>query len=187
MIKRLRPAHPAARLAEIYATPHDHYRFGRGHGERVDRMIELLDGTTWDSAADLSCGNGVVLTAANAWLKHYGDYAPGYEYTGPIEDTLQSLPPVDLFVLGETLEHLDDPGLVLSMIEARSRVLLMSTPVDCWDDSNEEHYWAWDREGVEELLAEAAAGTGPADLRFTDVDTRTYGEPYRYGIWLVRW
>ena len=152
-------------------------------------MIELLEGTSWASAADLSCGNGAVLDAVDAPAdkKYYGDLAPGRAFTGPLEDTILKLPAVDLFILGETLEHLDDPGLALSRIANRSWWLLMSTPLDCWDDSNEEHYWAWDREGVEGLLAGAAAGAGPSVSEFAEVDTRTYGEPYRYGIWLVRW
>ena len=41
VIKRLRPLPSPERLAELYATPHDHRLYGRGHGERVDATIEL--------------------------------------------------------------------------------------------------------------------------------------------------
>jgi hypothetical protein len=183
---RLRPAHPPGRLAEIYATPHDHRRFGRGHGERVFKMMELVDGTTWGSAADLSCGNGVVLDSVDAPVKHYGDLAPGWPITGPLEQTLVDLPDVDLYVMGETLEHLDDPALVLRLVSARARWLLLSTPIGAWGDTNEEHYWAWDREGVEELIAQSTSDGAVVLTDFHEVNTRVYGEPYCYGVWLVK-
>lgn len=108
-----------------------------------------------------------------------GDFAPGYEIQGKIEDTIGTIDPVDLYVLTETLEHLDDPGAVLREIRDKTRFLLVSTPVDCWEDTNREHYWAWSREGVEELMTDA----GFTVLTYNIIDSRTYGEPYCYGIW----
>jgi hypothetical protein len=59
--------------------------------------------------------------------------------------------------------------------------LVLSTPLDCWDDDNTEHLWAWDRPGVEMLLADC----GWSLDYFIDVDSRAWGETYRYGIWVA--
>jgi hypothetical protein len=83
--------------------------------------------------------------------------------------------------LAETLEHLDDPRSVLGHIRGRVGSLVLSTPLDCWDDDNTEHLWAWDRPGVEMLLADC----GWSFDYFIDVDSRAWGETYRYGIWVA--
>lgn len=191
---RLRPAWSDAQLAEIYAQPHDHRIYGRGHGERVHAMILqgralVADGVELQTIADLSCGNGAVaLDVANAVrlttgvepLVILGDYAPGYALTGPLEKTVDQLPPqVDLYVCGETLEHLDDPPAVLHRLAGVARWLLLSTPTENWGDTNAQHYWAWSDADVTAMLEDA----GFAVREFAVVDSRTYGEPYRYGIW----
>lgn len=184
--RRLRPAHSPGELARIYATPHDHRRW-RDHHLRVNATIEVArwvadcDGKV-SHAADLSCGNGAVLRAVPAAVRYFGDLAPGYEYTGPIEDTIRQIPPVDIFVCAETLEHLDDPGTVLAAIRAKTRMLILSTPMDAWDDDNPEHYWAWSRTDVEEMAAAAGFGV----VVFSAVDFRPLGLPYCFGIWGLR-
>lgn len=180
MIQRLRGAHPPEALARMYAEPHDHRRWGRGHGERVDEMIRLGSKRSWGLVADLSCGNGAVATKVTTGRVILGDIAPRYPIHGPIEQTLKALPPVDLFVLGETLEHLDRPGEVLGLIAQKSGSLLLSTPINAWGDSNNEHYWAWDKPGVEGL----AGSAGWEVAEYSEVDSTAYGEPYHYGIWL---
>jgi hypothetical protein len=182
--QRLRPAHTPERLAEIYATPHDHRRFP-DHILRVDATIALaqwLAGSGVRRAADLSCGNGAVLAAVPAKARIFGDFAPGYEMTGPLEETLPQLDPVDLYVCAETLEHLDDPDKVLALIRAKTNAFVLSTPVEAWDDDNEEHYWAWSREDVEAMLAAAGFDVGV----YSSVDFRPLGLPYCFGIWGCR-
>jgi hypothetical protein len=127
------------------------------------------------NGADLSCGDGAILNALPVDRRILGDLAPGYEFTGPIEQTVEQLPPVDLLVCCETLEHLDDPAAVLRQIRAKTRYLLLSTPVDAWTDDNVEHYWAWSEADVAALLVDA----GFEPLRFRTVD----GPTYRFGIW----
>lgn len=180
---RLRPAHSPGRLAEMYAAPHDHRRW-HDHHLRVDATIALakwLIGDATHAVADLSCGNGAILRAIPATVRVFGDFAPGYEHTGPIEDTIRQIPGVDLFVCSETIEHLDDPDKVLKLIRQKTNALVLSTPVDAWDDGNEQHYWAWSREGVEEMLT--AAGFKAAT--FMALDFRPMGLPYCFGIWGV--
>lgn len=181
--QRLRPAWSAGDLARIYATPHDHRRWA-DHHLRVDATISLgrwiCDGAK--SGADLSCGNGSILGALPLATKHFGDFAPGYDLCGPLEETIGKIPRVDLFVCSESLEHLDDPDAALAAIRPKAKVLLLSTPVDCWDDDNPEHYWAWSREDVERMLADA----GFSPFVFMAVDFRQLGLPYCFGIWGAR-
>lgn len=182
--QRLRPAYADDELRGLYRTPHDHRRW-HDHHLRVDVSIAVarwLAGDGVAAAADLSCGNGAILTAIPAAMKHYGDFAPGYQHQGPIEETIGQIPDVDLFVCSETLEHLDDPDVVLGRIRERSRMLVLSTPVDAWNDSNPEHYWAWSREDVEEMLTAA----GWQMHVYATADFRPMGLPYCFGIWGVR-
>ncbi|PZG53137.1 hypothetical protein C1I98_06155 [Spongiactinospora gelatinilytica] len=182
--KRLRPAYSDAELKALYRTPHDHRRW-RDHRLRVDVTVAVarwMAGDGVDAAADLSCGNGAILSAVPAGAKYFGDIAPGYRFQGPIEDTIMQIPQVDLFVCSETLEHVDAPMLVLGRIRDRARMLVLSTPVDAWDDDNPEHYWAWSREDIEEMLAAA----GWTLHVYATADFRPQGLPYCFGIWGVR-
>lgn len=183
--ERLRPAHPPERLAEIYARRHDHRKW-RDHQLRVAATIEvgkwMCEYGGFTRAADLSCGNGAILEGITAGERHYGDLAPSPfagQLTGPIEETIEQIPRVDLFVCAETLEHLDDPDKVLAAIRPKTRMLLLSTPVDAWDDPNEEHYWAWSRADVGEMLDAAGFHT----LTYLAVDFRMHPGAYQFGIW----
>lgn len=183
---RLRNAHAPGDLARIYAKPHDSSRYGRGTVMRVEMTIGFAQ-AVWPNVetmlvADLMCGDGKI--ASNLGLTPIlGDIAPGYPITGPIEQTITELPPVDLFVLSEALEHLDNPAMVLSAIRSKSQRLLVTTPIEAWFDlwENPEHYWAWDRQGVEQLLGSAGWGV----VAFASLDTRSLGELYNYGMWAL--
>lgn len=163
--------------------PHDHRIYGRGHAERVQATIDSIAAhpATFRLVADLSCGNATIARSVvdNPIL---GDFAPGYPIQGRIEETIRLVPPVDLFVLSETLEHLHDPDYVLRRVADKTGHLALSTPIECWDDTNAEHLWAWSRADVEAMFWEA----GFAPDSFTMVDSRTYGEPYCYGIWMCQ-
>lgn len=183
MIKRLRPKWSDEELAKIYSKPHDHFRFGRGHDMRVKVTIEILKDMSKlinaKTGGDLSCGNGAILNSIKLQEKYLGDYAPKYEFEGPLEKTILEMPNVDIYVCSETLEHLDDPNHALKLIRQKSKSLVLSTPIEQWEDTNTEHYWAYDREGVEELLKNS--GWKPNVFLF--LDTQVFGEPYKYGIW----
>lgn len=197
-VERLRPLPSPEQLTAMYPVPHDHRLYGRGHGERVEATIALalehIGEPDRCEVADLSCGNGEIARRICSYWEgnrlHLGDMAglprvPGVGgamlYHGPIEQTILGLPDaIDTFVLSETIEHLDDPGAVLALARSKSARLLLSTPLECWDDGNGEHLWAWDREGVEDLLMR----TGWEPAAFTSVDSREYGEPYWFGIWV---
>lgn len=173
-------------MDSTYVEPHDHRRFGHGHHLRVEQtkavvrwLAEWKDVAT---VADLSCGNGEIARAAdNNVTRYLGDYAPGYYFHGPIEETIEQIQAVDLFICCETLEHLDDPAFVLQRIHAKSDFLVLSTPVNNFGDPNAEHLWEWNRGGVEDLLRE----TDWSILHFSESDTRPLDGVYRYGIWAL--
>jgi 2-polyprenyl-3-methyl-5-hydroxy-6-metoxy-1,4-benzoquinol methylase len=186
MRKRLRPMPSADELAKLYAKPHDHRQW-EDHLFRVDVTSAIAHHLLppGGTVADLSCGNALIARrlgqshGANLVL---GDFAPGYEHTGPIEQTIEQIEPVDLFICSETIEHLDDPDAVLRRIRAKTDRLILSTPDGEDDDSNPEHVWGWDAEAVEKMLREA--GFIP-DIHAT-VDLRPAGGIYAYQIWACR-
>ena len=179
-VKRLRPLPSPGELTAMYATPHDHRLYGRGHDERVEATIALALANLpeWERGyvADLSCGNGEIARRIAGRSTILGDLAPGYGITGPIEETVQRVGWVNVWVLSETLEHVDKPDEVLAEIRPRAGHLVLSTPIECWDDTNGEHLWAYDEEGVTSLLNEAGWMVTATDY----VDSRTWGEPYWY-------
>ncbi len=181
MITRLRPKHSKKALAEIYATPHDHTAW-QDHILRVNRTLEIAQGIDGvKSAADLSAGDAFIIIALGLSETYIGDYAPRYEYTGSIEQTIHDIPNVDLFICSETLEHLDNPALVLAHIRQKTKYLLLTTPHARWDDNNLEHYWAWDKDGIAELLAEAGFETVSFEL--LELADEYY---YDYQIWVCK-
>lgn len=188
MIRRLREAHPPEDLAAIYAEPHDHRRFGHGHHLRVEATKVLarwmVAAGELTSVADLSCGNGEIALSLGLQPRNVllGDFAPGHAYTGPLEQTLPRIREVDLYICSETLEHLDDPERALFLMRDAADHLVLTTPIEAWEDANSEHYWAWDRNGVESLFARS----GWVPTMFMTVDSRVLGEAYQYGIWSCR-
>jgi SAM-dependent methyltransferase len=181
MRTRLRPRYTDEELAKVYEKPHDHMAFP-DHHLRVDATIVLA---RWfcgfrdvRTAADLSCGNGQILKALNVQKAYFGDYAPGYEITGPLEETLDLIPPVDLYICSETIEHLDDPDAVLKKLRQKTKMLVLSTPIGEDDQKNPEHYWGWDVEAVGDMLEKAGFHRG-ADMQVNLRPTWWYD----YQIW----
>jgi hypothetical protein len=186
MRKRLRPMPTPDELARLYATPHDHRRW-TDHLYRVDVTLAMASIMLppFGMVADLSCGNAYIANRLRA--KHdasviLGDFAPGYAHTGPIEQTIEKIPPVDLFICSETLEHLDDPDAVLARIREKTEQLILSTPDGETNTDNPEHVWGWDAEAVEKMLRDA----GFTPNIHTTVDTRPSGAPYSFQIWACR-
>jgi hypothetical protein len=163
---RLRAAYNPATLAAIYDTTYCHAAWP-DHVIRVAETItagrELIRATGAPATiADLSCGDGAIARALGAEVAQsgavrvlLGDLTPGWEFCGPIEETLGQLTHVDLFICTETIEHLDDPDSVLAEIRRRSGSLLVSTPVGEETSANPEHYWGWDTTDVRDMLITA--------------------------------
>ena len=190
MIRQLRPYPTPDELAALYPVAHDSAIYGRGHGIRVHVTIQAAlawNPGGWPSVVDLSCGDGRIPHGVSSGFPLKGDLAPGPgidpDWIGPLEDQVERLEGRwDLYVCSETLEHLEDPGLALSLIRPKARELLLSTPIQGYaGDTNAEHVWCWDRAGVEQLLREA----GWSPELFVELDTRPFGDPYTYGIWIA--
>lgn len=185
---RQRPSWTDEQLAEIYAGPHDWRVMGEGHKLRIERLTaiakELHPNPT--SVADLSCGVPTVADALGAPLVILGDFAPGYALQGPIEETVDRIPKVDIFICSETLEHLEDPDLVLRKIRTKASSLVASVPISQCpeDDQNGEHYWAFDREGAEAMFREA--GWEPILYEQVEASPGTVLPTYQCGLWGLR-
>lgn len=180
MIKRLRPAHSVDELKEIYAQPHEHH-YWQDHIIRVQKTIELLrELPPIKSAADLSAGDATIINSLDC-TKFIGDFAPKYEYCGAIEETIEQIPKVDLYICSETLEHLDNPLAVLKKIRSKTKYLILSTPHAKWEDVNLEHYWAWDTAGIEYLLKQSCFETISCQMLYLEKDYY-----YDYQIWLCK-
>lgn len=156
--RRLRETPTPDEMLALYPEPHDARLYGHGHYLRVEvtkvwaRWMAIDLAVT--SAADLSTGNAEIPDALPPSVveTHLGDFAAGYQYRGPIEETIIQVPPVDLFICSETIEHVDDPEAVLLAIRSKARLLLLSTPIGENDTGNPEHLWGWDQEAVAEML-----------------------------------
>ena len=139
-----------------YTTPGDYRDWHPAHEVRAALTVALAAPFVQPGSvvADLSCGNGLIASALAekaGTTPILGDVAPGWPITGDLVDTIENVGPVDVFVLTETLEHLPDPAAVLAGIQAD--VLVLSTPVEAWDDREPQHLWAWDRQWVSVLAA----------------------------------
>ena len=176
---RLRPAHTEAQLADVYARPHQHSSW-EDHRLRVQMTIAFA---SWfgniESIADLSAGDAAIINAIPAKTRYIGDFAPGYEFTGAIDDTIELIPKVDLFICSETIEHLDDPEKTLAKIRAKTKAIIVTTPDSEINDGNPEHYWGWDSVGVRELLE----GAGFKPVIFNTLQFENPSLIYDYQFW----
>jgi hypothetical protein len=180
MIERLRPLWSDEELEKIYDHQYQHNEFW-DHAIRIRSTIEFarfVPFTKDDVAvADLSAGDAAIINALPYPNKIIGDFFPGFEYEGKIEDTIKQIPKVHLFILSETLEHVDDPLGVLKAIREKTDYLLLSTPQDNWGDDNPEHYWAWDKAGVQDLLERAG---------FTPIQYMSEKLNYTHQYWIAK-
>lgn len=142
----------AAYNKDLYKVPYDHTKW-------VDHKVRIEDAkacfpllTPAESCADLSAGDGALIDSFPAYFKYKGDICPGYDICGPIEETIHTIPKVDCFILTETLEHVEAPGLLLNHLREKTSRLLLSTPLNEPENFNHEHLWVWDNEGIEEML-----------------------------------
>jgi hypothetical protein len=196
-VTRLRGPYSAVQLHQLYGRGYDHTRW-KDHVLRVDHTVtlgsQLVRGQGLHLLGDLSCGDGAVPLGIQQacpevdWHPRspiLGDYAPHprLDYVGPIDRTITRLPlTVDLFVLTETLEHLDDPAGVLTAIRGHARWLLLSTPTTDGRDDNPEHYWSWDVDGVRSLLD----GAGWQPVVQSTLDLRWIPGSYEFQFWGCR-
>ena len=179
---RLKDKHSDEALQQIYAKPHQHSTW-HDHRLRVAATIALAKwaGADAQSAADLSAGDAKIIEALDIPNKYIGDFASGYEYIGAIEETIEQIPNVDLFICSETIEHLDDPDRVLAQIRGKAGTLILSTPIDEQGTGNAEHYWGWGVEDVRAMLI--GAGWTPSITQIINFNGNYH---YDYQLWMCR-
>jgi 2-polyprenyl-3-methyl-5-hydroxy-6-metoxy-1,4-benzoquinol methylase len=174
-------------LATTYPKPHEHSGFP-DHLLRVAATQALGKWMVRDlgrfTAMDLSCGDGMIARSLGAHHVTLGDYANAdyIDMIMPIEESLQWVtgsPKVDIFINCETLEHVDDPDAVLRGIRQVTDRLLLSTPIDAWQDDNPEHVWAWGKDEIDYMLINA----GFQPYVYLNVDPRSDRFPYSWGLW----
>jgi len=204
---RLREARPEGEAVFYARTYPDGYKHDRwpDHIERVKASADLIDRYRGAirSAADLSCGDGALLNMISRYLGRaiFGDLngAPVSAIVSCSAESIRHLPagilpstldhltddPVDLFVLSETIEHMDDPDALLRAIAPHARYLFLSTPLDePASTGNAEHYWGWGQADVHEMLQ--ANGWNPLEVQlFTPQSTRHMDNAYTFQLWMA--
>lgn len=187
MIERVRDYPSAAELAAMYRHPTDASRWPE-HVLRCELTIALARDRfpVRNVVVDLSAGDGRVARALSTREVVLGDLAAGehLHLVGPLEQTIGELPPAfaDVFVLGETLEHVDDPELVLRLIRRHARGLVLSTPLNEPAGVNPEHVWRWDLDGIRELLD--ATGWHPTGTLTAELELGPHWPAgYRVQVW----
>lgn len=176
------------------------------HVERVRASADLIEKyrTRFRTAADLSCGDGALLNMISRHLEiaYFGDLngatpsalvscqAGEAVSLAPqaLPDSLYQLPanePVGLFVLSETLEHVREPGHLLSEIAEWSDYLFLSTPLsEPVGSGNREHYWGWSDTDIHDLLMNN--GWHPLEKRLlVPESTRALADAYTYQLWMA--
>lgn len=166
------------------------------HGLRVDLTVALaavrfghLADAYRDGPArilDPAAGNGRTARDLAAQLDgaaYTADLAPTAPVDHPARDAFelleylaQSTRRFDIVILGEFLEHVEDPARLLELANCVLPLnggLVVSTPLEEADGVNPEHLWRWDRAGIVELLD--AAGFVPLDYLEVDVYVDGYG------------
>ena len=176
---RLREAYSSEQLAQVYKTPHNHEKW-IDHRLRVQMTIAF---SSWfeniESVADLSAGDAAIINAIDSPKKYIGDFAPKYEFCGAIDETIDLIPKVDLFICSETIEHLNDPEKTLAKIRAKTKALIVTTPDGEINDGNPQHYWGWDSDGVRTLLE----GAGFKPVIFNTLQFEDPNLIYDYQFW----
>lgn len=183
MRTRLRPAYDDFELHCLYALAAGRPPW-HGHAQRIAHTVDI-GREMWRGGrvADLSCGDGMITTAMGVpdELLTLGDITsipaalrPGIKkWWGSIEETIDLIDPVELFICSETLEHIDDPDALLVKIRGKCEQLLLSTPCnEPINTDNAEHYWSWHDYDVSLMLG--AAGYHDRTVELLTIDGFTF-------------
>lgn len=189
--------------ARTYPDGYRHTAWG-DHVERVKASADVIGKYRGQitSAADLSCGDGALLNLVSQGLEkaYLGDMNgvplsavaecraaevtnAGRTFLPGSLETFQER--VDLFILSETLEHLPEPELTLSLISDVSRYLFLSTPLsEPVGSGNLEHYWGWSDTTLHSMLL--ASGWTPLEKKLlVPESTRDYADAYTFQLWMA--
>ena len=206
---RLRANYSDEELQSLY-SPLYKPEFFQDHLLRLATTSNLLswviDRHNLSSLADLACGNGSVVFEAlencahNPQTIYLGDLSkeninyvnglaldPTIKFNiqqGKIENTINSIEKVDLFVMTEILEHVSEPKKLLKAVREKTKMLLLSTPCgepmdqECF---NREHLWSWSRNDILKMLLQAGFEPKVEEI----INFKEKGFPYDFQIWLL--
>jgi len=190
LIERLRPNPTADELAELYAHHNDADRWAE-HRLRVRLTVDLArsrfpnPGLVVDPAAGNRVAAFQIATNVAAGGLVTGDLAPDAPVTHPGTPALELLAELDgqdadVVILGEILEHVDDPLELLRAARRAGTGLVLSTPLAEPAGINPEHVWRWDADAVRGMLD--LAGWAPRDYIELDYDVADWPHPFRCQI-----
>lgn len=135
-----------------------------GHQPRLLRTAELIEQLQPSSIVDLGCGDGGLLSLLRDTIPSWGyDFQPSNEpawrerrVDATLRDVFNTRDTIEwgeLAVLTEVLEHLVDPHGTVRWVAAHVRYVIASSPHgETPDDHDENHAWAWDRDGYVRLF-----------------------------------
>lgn len=171
IIERNRPTPVGAELAAMYRHANDANAWPE-HRLRLEVTAALARDRFPDRrlVVDPAAGRSTLAAELATGYTITGDLAPNapVDLAGVDAVTfLRGIAPLiaHVVILGEILEHVDDPLELLVAAHRAGTGLLLSTPLDEPAGVNPEHVWRWDRAGVEDLLHRAGwTSTGYAEL-----------------------
>jgi len=190
MIERTRPYPAAGELAALYAVPNDADRWPE-HQLRTDITVALGRSRFPERMLiiDPAAGAGrAALELAAGAAAITGDISPDARVDYPATTALDLLEHLyglgdrlsTVVLLGEILEHVEDPAALLAAAHRVANGLILSTPLDEPAGVNPEHVWRWDRAGILELLA--GAGWEPDGYVELELKTPHWPPGYRCQI-----
>lgn len=147
--------------------PAAHHIDEDAHRLRFDKTLEFITSVDPDSVVDLGAGDGGLLSRLGCDSWGYDFHVPNVQYAKQTRnvdvrevnfvENIDSIELGSLVVMTEVIEHLEDPHGVLRALASRGpRMIVCSSPVNETDAFHcEEHVWAWDFEGYEQLLRDS--------------------------------
>lgn len=177
---KLREVHTDQELEKVYGDGQGFREKGFDFTYRMNVLSSAvrlcLDRFTIESIADLACADCLpiassIVVGQELPALHLGDFAKvnvanakqlfkQYKsltyYHGRIEDTVDEIPKVDLFILNEILELVSEPEKVLSKIKTRARYVVVLTP--CNEKKREDGFnncWSWNYDDFKKMLVRA--------------------------------
>jgi hypothetical protein len=150
------------------------------HVRRVAKTGEVIAALDFVTVADPACGDGSILADAYrrrsfmlAYLNDLSlpnisqlDVPMPYQATcGDALSFLLTVPPVDLMVMTEILEHASAPEFLLRAARRVSDLLVASSPLN-EGEGNPEHLWGFTADGYRDMLRQS--GWEPLDMTVVD-------------------
>lgn len=183
VVRKLRRFHDAETLKRIYDHMYNPNVWPE-HKQRIETTAAVANQLIADlglkTCADYSAGNrALALRLRGLTMLDTCDYFG----SGRMEERIDEMEPVDLYLCTETIEHLEAPWTVLEKLATKARQLVLSTPLDENPKiGNYEHYWSFTEEDVEQMLWQSGWAPHPGCPTILFQKSWTY----TYQIWTAK-